>query len=119
MPVRGEREEKKKKGGGRVMENKMEMEERGEASTQRSWGPQGNEAQLLSPRSPIVSSTRTDSPENPSKVTTLRLHKTSNQHGQSAMGTFGHGQTCKRQTQFSLVSHFEGNTHTHIQIQKA
>lgn len=92
------------------------MEEGGEASTQRSWGPQGNEAQLLSPRSPIVNSTCADSPENPSKVTTPRLHKTSNQHRKPAMGTFGHGQTCKRQTQFSLVSRFEGNTHTRIQM---
>ena len=62
MPVRGERKKKKK---GRVTENKMEMEGGGEASTQRSWGPQGNEARLLSPRSPIV---------NARVLTLLRAH---------------------------------------------
>ena len=76
----------------------------------RQWGT------AAEPQEPHRERTCADSPESPSQVTTLRLHKTSSQHRRPAMGTFGHGQTCKRQTQFPLVSRFEGNTHTRIQM---
>lgn len=64
MPIR-EREGKKK--AGRVMENKMEMEERGESEHTEVMGPPRTGRHSCWPQKPIVSSTCADSPENPSR----------------------------------------------------